>query len=764
VLGDHGHHRRRLALLAVLAAAGDVGRSRDQLLPLFWPESTQSKARHSLDQLLYALRGSVDESVFAGVNPLRLNPEVIESDVGAFRAALERGELQAAAEMYRGPFLDGFYLSDAPEFERWVDGERSRLATSYAGALERLARSADAAGEREAATRWWQALTDVDPLSSRYATGRIRALVAAGDHAAALQFAQRYEATVAQELGTHADPAVTALVSEVRASMQRKPAAPIGVAAHPNPPSDAGATPHGVADATRGEHASARPSPRSVEPRRPATRRRVTAYAIAALLVATLPAALLWRSRARTPSAAVTAERSIAVLPLANLGGEAGDAALVEGLSEELLTVLAKLGRLRVISHGSAAVFKAGDAAARRIADSLGVSHVLQGGVQRTGTRLRVQVRLVNARDGSTSWAETYDRELRDVFAVQSDIAEAVARELDLRLGAGTLARIERGPTRNIAAYELALRGNDPAALRSDTGARRGLENFQQAVALDSTYAAAWAGVARMQLRVASSNDTVLPRSTRLALAEQAALRAIALDDSLAEAHAALALVKRTNLELLSAETELRQAIALDPMNARLREAMVQRHIVAKRPGPALAEARRAAELDPLSASAAAEVAHALQANDRCDEALVQLAPLQSLRPPLLRASTIAAQCYVRKRMWPEAVAEAQKNLDVTGTRGLSLLGFVLARAGRVEEARRVLATLLDRAQRSDGAAMDVAMVYAGLDERDAAFTWLDRAVEERSFGLELREDIVASLESDPRYERFRAALGIQNR
>ena len=162
------------------------------------------------------------------------------------------------------------------------------------------------------------------------------------------------------------------------------------------------------------------------------------------------------------------------------------------------------------------------------------------------------------------------------MFAVQSDIAGAVARELDLRLGAGTLARIERGPTRNIAAYELALRGNDPAVLRSDTGARRGLEYFQQAVALDSGYAAAWAGLARMQLRVGNSNDTVMPRRARLALAERAALRAIALDDSLAEAHASLSLVRKVNLDMASAEAELRRAIALDPMNARLREWMVQ--------------------------------------------------------------------------------------------------------------------------------------------------------------------------------------------
>jgi DNA-binding SARP family transcriptional activator len=129
VLGQHGHHRRRLALLAVLAASGDHGRSRDQLLLLFWPEATQSRARHSLDQLLYALRSSLAESVFAGVNPVRLNPEIITSDVGAFNSALERGDLEAAVAEYHGPFVDGFYLGDAPEFERWAEAERARVAT-----------------------------------------------------------------------------------------------------------------------------------------------------------------------------------------------------------------------------------------------------------------------------------------------------------------------------------------------------------------------------------------------------------------------------------------------------------------------------------------------------------------------------------------------------------------------------------------------------------------------------------------------------------
>ena len=145
LLGKETHQRRRLALLAVLAAAGMQGRSRDHLLVLFWRDATQPQARHSLEQLLYAIRSSIDEAVFVGVNPVRLNPAIISSDVAEFHSALERGDLEGAAKEYRGPFLDGFFLSDAPEFEQWVDAERARLSRSYCGVLERLAQSAEAA-------------------------------------------------------------------------------------------------------------------------------------------------------------------------------------------------------------------------------------------------------------------------------------------------------------------------------------------------------------------------------------------------------------------------------------------------------------------------------------------------------------------------------------------------------------------------------------------------------------------------------------------
>jgi TolB-like protein/DNA-binding SARP family transcriptional activator len=750
-LGQHGHHRRRLALLAVLAASGDRGRSRDQLLLLFWPDATQSRARHSLDQLLYALRSSLGESVFAGVNPVRLNPEVIASDVGAFDGAIERGDLEAAVEEYRGPFLAGFYLSDAPEFEQWLEAERARLVASYAGALERLAQVADAELNHPTAVRWWRALAESDPVSSKYATGLISALTNAGDNAAALQYAKRYEAIVAKELGVSAGPAFATLVDEVRAKTRQPQAAtfaPHTPATPPFSPSAPVADVEGLVD-----------QPRS---RRPA-RRRSMPYVIAAIVaLVVIGAAVLLRPRAGGGTARTATEPSIAVMPFTNVTGAPEDAAFVNGLTEELIGVLAKLGHVRVIGGASAAAFKNSDIGARRIADSLGVSNLLEGSVQKVDSQLRVQIRLIDARDGSLRWTETYNRKRRDIFFVQSDIAGAVARALDLELGATTLAAIQRGSTPSFEAHELYLHGNDPSLTRSDSGARAGLEYFQQAIALDSNYAAAYAGLSRMQMRLASGDDKEMTH--RLALGEQAALKAVALGDSVGDAHAALGLVRKRNNDFASAETELARAVALEPTNARFREWLSQLYVATGRPKEALVEARRAQDLDPLSPTANAEVANALIANDRCDEALVQLERLRSLRQPLLRAGHSAAMCYARKQMWPQAIAEMQRISVNAGARGQAMLGYVLARGGRTAEARQILAAALDRERRTKGGAFTVAAVYAGLGENDQAFTWLDKSFDDHSLQLDSMVLILDGLRRDPRFDRFRRRLSAQKR
>ncbi|HXG69861.1 MAG TPA: BTAD domain-containing putative transcriptional regulator [Gemmatimonadaceae bacterium] len=767
---NRGPQRRRLALLAVLAAAGDRGRSRDELLLLFWPDATQARARHSLEQLMYAIRGSVDKDVFTGVNPVRLNRDAVTTDVADFNEALERGDAEAAVESYRGPFLDGFYLADAPEFEQWTATERAQLQRGYSGALERLAESAEAAGDDDAAVRWWRKLTETDPVSARSASGLIRALMNAGDHAAALQHAELYEGIVARELGTSVGPAVADLVAEVRAKSKTQPVGAFKSpppAARPNVgiPSPRGAN-RAAPDALTGASLQSEWDPTQAQPqsqpRRPARRSPIW-YVVGGVALFAFAAAAVWMRGDRRDNskalaaAAPAATPSIAVLPFANVSGNQQDVAFSDGLSEDLIAALAKIPKLRVIARTSALAFKNSQAGARSIADSLGVSNILEGSVQRSGPRLRVQVRLVDARDGSTRWSETYNREVKDIFAVQSEIAGAVARELDLRLSETALVRIRRGSTANIAAYDLYLRGSDPILMRSDSGAYVAIEYLRQAIALDPGYAAAYAGFARANMRTTVSQETARTRKERFALAEQAAEKAVSLDDSLAEARATLGLMRRRNYDLAAAEAEMKRAIALEPATARFHEWLAQIYLSRERPAEALVEARRALELDPLSPTASAEVANSLLANNRCDEAFPIIAKLKVLRPPLQRTGAIATQCYISKQLWPDAIAEARGSSASMGPSGQAVLGYTLARAGRTDEARQILDGLVDRSRRISGGAFDVAVVYAGLGDKDQAFAWLNRAVDDRSLRFEWYHIVLGGLRDDPRYALFRA-------
>lgn len=208
--------RRRLALLALVAAAGRRGISRDRVVAYLWPESSPANARHGLEQLLYALRRQLAASLFLSVEPIRLNPEVITSDVTVFDEAFERGDMEAATAAYRGPFLDGFYLGDTGEFERWAEAERARLGQRYATCLDRLARRAIESGDATGAIQHWRKLIALDPMSSRVTLGLMSALVDAGESAAAVRHGRAYEALVRAE-GAEPTPAISALLNRLLA-------------------------------------------------------------------------------------------------------------------------------------------------------------------------------------------------------------------------------------------------------------------------------------------------------------------------------------------------------------------------------------------------------------------------------------------------------------------------------------------------------------------------------------------------------------------
>ena len=280
---------RPLALLALVAAAGRRGMSRDQLVGLLWTEAGEDQARHALSQTLYRLKRETGQDWLGAGPTLRLDPAAA-SDIGDFQEALTRGDHTAAAALYTGPFLDGFYLSGAPEFERWVEGERARLHAAVLGAMEQAVAAAEARGDSDAALRFWSRLTDLDPLSARYAAGRMRALAQAGDRASALAHARQHETTVRRELDAAVDPVITELARGLKSNRPLRPPSP-GAPASPT-----------------GEHR--KPGPGSMEPQLipPGSRARtvrLAGLALAAALILLIATVLRPGDRPVTPFLAV---------------------------------------------------------------------------------------------------------------------------------------------------------------------------------------------------------------------------------------------------------------------------------------------------------------------------------------------------------------------------------------------------------------------------------------------------------------------------
>ena len=450
---------------------------------------------------------------------------------------------------------------------------------------------------------------------------------------------------------------------------------------------------------------------------------------------------------------AAASSPSIAVLPLASTGLVAGDTALANGMTEELISSLGKGGRLRVIASTSVLALQSRHLDVRQIAESLRVSHVLEGSLQKIGSKLRMQVRLVDARDGLTRWSETYDRETGDILAVQDDIAHAVAGELDVRLAAGeSRSTPPRRYTSNIVAYQWYLQG------KSERRNSDALEAFQKAIAADSNFAPAYARITWAYLNQPGTVPGDYP--VWRARAEQAARRALALDETLAEARSALGWVlSATDGALSAAEAELKRAVAIEPTVYRGYEGLARLYALTGRPAEQLAAARRGLDVDPYSVQAIREMALALNMNGRCDETLELLRPLKELSPPAGLAGLIRGLCYGRKQMWPEAIAEFRWAHETGARAALGLLGYALARGGSRDEALNILSDLLAGRQYSHGA-FGIALVYTGLRDYDRAFAWLYKAAEEGSSRVYIVDPLFEDLHRDPRWDRTRVFRG----
>ena len=482
--------RKTLALLALLAAAGQRGLSRDKLIAALWPETDGGHGRGLLKQACYALRRDLQApDLFLGSIQLRLNPAVISSDVESFACALEKRDPERAVSCYTAPFLDGFYLNGGGEFEDWAETERARLAGQCRAALEMLSAEATERGEHRVSADWWRRLLQLDPLSSRAALGLMTALDQAGERAEALRCGQAYGELMRSELG--ADPP-----AEVSEWIEQHRHVAANGARPSNPPSAV------MASVVEGMDPSAEVQGMRGSLSRRVHRAQVLSLTAVGAVVLLLGGAsyVVWQQRGTMGAAepgAVSGRKMLAVLPFENRGPAADDY-FADGLTEAIGIRLGGVRNIGVIAPQSAKQYKGTNKSLTQIGRELGVQYVLQGSVwwEKTSSagRVRVNPTLLRVSDGRQIWAAQYDTVLTGMFALQTSLATKVAGALDVTLLTVERRRLE-APTVNPEAYDAFLRGRQASDDESGNpaGARRVVALFERAVALDSTFVTAWA-------------------------------------------------------------------------------------------------------------------------------------------------------------------------------------------------------------------------------------------------------------------------------
>jgi serine/threonine-protein kinase len=459
---------------------------------------------------------------------------------------------------------------------------------------------------------------------------------------------------------------------------------------------------------------------------------------------------------------------SIAVLPLVNMSSERDNEYFSDGMTEELINVLAKIPGLRVAARTSAFAFKGKDQDVRRVGEQLGVATVLEGSVRRAGPRMRLTAQLINVADGYHLWSETYDREVADVFAVQDEIARTIVGALRVRLTGGADATLVQPQTADIEAYQLYLKGRYFWNKRTHENFWKAVELFQAAVRRDPDYALAYSGLADayQSLGLSLVTGSVAPNEVQ-PRARAAALKALEIDEGLAEGHTSLACAKLTfDWDVPGAEREFRRAIELNPSYGHAHHWYSHALVSTRRFDESLAESRRALELESLSLVMNAHLGWHYFYARRFDDAIAQLHATLEMDPNWAYALYYLGLSYEQKGMYDEAADALRRALAVLpGALALQTdLGHVLAAAGRPGEARATLEALRARAASGYVPSFYFARLHEALGQTDQAFEALHLATEERfdhmlALGVDPRWD---PLRSDPRFSALLDRVGIE--
>jgi len=448
--------------------------------------------------------------------------------------------------------------------------------------------------------------------------------------------------------------------------------------------------------------------------------------------------------------------KSLAVLPFANLSGNPENAYFAAGIQDEIITRLAKVGELKVVSCLSTQRFKSSPDDLPAIAKQLGVANVLQGSVQRSSDAVRVNVQLVKADTDTHLWADTFDRKLTDVFQIESDVAKTIVEKLQAKLTGSEQRALSAEPTANSEAHELYLKGRYLWNRRTGGNLKKALTFFQQAAEEDPNYALAYTGIADSCALIpvygAGTPQDYYPR------AKGAAQKALELDDTIGEAHTSLANVLFRYLELAQSAKEFERSIDLNPSYPTAHQWYGRLTLLATGQfDRALAEAKRAVELDPISPIGRTDVATVYQVERRYDEAIALLRSTLETDPDFYWAHRQLGLALELKGAPGDAIDEYQRAAELNDDpRVLAFIGHAKAIMGRESDARAILAQLTEASKTRYVSGYSFAVIHLGLGEKDQALDWLEKDAREPT-GFEINfikvDPYLDPLRGDPRFE-----------
>ena len=500
--------------------------------------------------------------------------------------------------------------------------------------------------------------------------------------------------------------------------------------------------------------------PSAVAPHRRRWFKRLVLSGLPAILGLLIMAVWFFRSRVPPP----TSIRSLAVLPLENLSGDASQEYFADGITDELITDLAQIRALRVISRTSAMVYKGARKPLPEIARELNVDAVVEGTVLQQGDQVRITAQLIQVPADKHLWAKSYEGSLRDTLALQNKVAEEIAEQIRIEVTAREQAALRSGKPVDPNAYEEYLKGRYFWNKRTADGLQKARDHFNQAIARNPNYAAAYSGLADTYALLGDWQYAVMTTKEALPKAEAAARKALELDDSLSEAHASLAFcLEGFDWNWDAAEKEYRRAIEVNPGYATAHHWYAWHLSLMGRNSEAIAEMRHAENLDPLSLIINADLAELLLIAHHPDESIEQSRKTIEMDPHFALAHNQLAQAFLEKHMFNDAITELQQAIELSGGSPMCIANLARAYAGsnRKAEALRLLNDIEKSAAPGYSHTAEIATIYAALGDKDQAINWLEKGYEDRfNPGVLLRPGF-DPLRSDPRFQQLQQRIGL---